>query len=135
MISSNMVMSIVRKTDNLKQVKAMYQQGLGLDVLDEFRNIDGYDGVVLGHPEYGYTIEFTDRPYSKPYQLSDCYIVFHIGDTQKWELICRAMIRAGFKFVEARNPYWTRVGKTFEDPDGYRVVIQNGELRMRGNKK
>ena len=26
--------------------------------------------------------------------------------------------------VKAFNPYWDRKGKTFEDPDGYRVVLQ-----------
>src|SRR5262245_158380 len=27
--------------------------------------------------------------------------------------------------VKAFNPYWDKQGKTFEDPDGYRVVLQN----------
>jgi len=26
--------------------------------------------------------------------------------------------------VKSFNPYWDRKGKTFEDPDGYRVVLQ-----------
>lgn len=25
-------------------------------------------------------------------------------------------------------PYWDKQGKTFEDPDGYRVVLQNAPL-------
>ena len=32
---------------------------------------------------------------------------------------------AGFEPVTAFNPYWERDGLTFEDPDGYRVVLQN----------
>jgi hypothetical protein len=27
--------------------------------------------------------------------------------------------------VRAFNPYWDRHGKTFADPDGYRVVLQH----------
>jgi hypothetical protein len=27
------------------------------------------------------------------------------------------------------NPYWDRQGVTFEDPDGYRVVLQNATWR------
>ena len=27
--------------------------------------------------------------------------------------------------IESYNPYWNNVGKTFEDVDGYRVVIAN----------
>ena len=35
------------------------------------------------------------------------------------------MIAAGHSPVPPYNPYWDLVGKTFEDPDGYRVVLQN----------
>jgi hypothetical protein len=35
------------------------------------------------------------------------------------------MLTAGFSPVPAFNPYWDRNGKTFEDPDGYRIVLQN----------
>ncbi|MGB5102475.1 MAG: hypothetical protein WBO04_04040 [Steroidobacteraceae bacterium] len=36
-----------------------------------------------------------------------------------------AMYAAGFVAVQPYNPYWSRLGRTFEDPDGYRVVLQN----------
>jgi hypothetical protein len=32
---------------------------------------------------------------------------------------------AGFAPVSSFNPYWDRDGLTFEDPDGYRAVLQN----------
>jgi hypothetical protein len=35
------------------------------------------------------------------------------------------MMAAGYEPVSSFNPYWDRVGRTFEDPDGYRVVLQN----------
>ena len=31
---------------------------------------------------------------------------------------------AGFDPVPSFNPYWDRDGVTFEDPDGYRIVLQ-----------
>ena len=34
------------------------------------------------------------------------------------------MRETGFQPVAAFNPYWDRDGVTFEDPDGYRVVLQ-----------
>jgi prolyl oligopeptidase len=34
------------------------------------------------------------------------------------------MAAVGFREVEPVNPYWKRAGRTFEDPDGYRIVIQ-----------
>jgi hypothetical protein len=33
--------------------------------------------------------------------------------------------RPGAPYHLAFNPYWDRSGRTFEDPDGYRVVLQN----------
>jgi hypothetical protein len=35
------------------------------------------------------------------------------------------MREAGFARVASFNPYWDRDGRTFEDPDGYRIVLQN----------
>jgi prolyl oligopeptidase len=31
---------------------------------------------------------------------------------------------AGFRQVASFNPYWEVRGCTFEDPDGYRVVVE-----------
>jgi len=35
------------------------------------------------------------------------------------------MLAAGFRRVPSYNPYWEVQGQTFEDLDGYRVVLQN----------
>jgi hypothetical protein len=35
------------------------------------------------------------------------------------------MVEAGYRPVPSNNPYWDQNGKTFEDPDGYRVVLTN----------
>ena len=35
------------------------------------------------------------------------------------------MLAAGFRSVSSANPYWDVRGRTFEDLDGYRVVLQN----------
>jgi hypothetical protein len=35
------------------------------------------------------------------------------------------MMAAGYWPVASFNPYWDRSGRTFEDSDGYRVVLQN----------
>jgi hypothetical protein len=37
------------------------------------------------------------------------------------------LINAGFKSVISFNPYWDANGRTFEDHDGYRLVLQNAE--------
>jgi hypothetical protein len=35
------------------------------------------------------------------------------------------MVAAGFREVESFNPYWSTNGRTFQDADGYRTVLQN----------
>ena len=39
------------------------------------------------------------------------------------------MLAAGFRPVVSFNPYWAARGRTFEDPKGYRVLLQNAEWK------
>jgi hypothetical protein len=54
-------------------------------------------------------------------------LVVYEADTVLWQARCESMAAAGFVTVVAANPYWDVRGRTFEDPEGYRVVIQNDE--------
>ncbi|HEX6993589.1 MAG TPA: VOC family protein [Gammaproteobacteria bacterium] len=61
-------------------------------------------------------------------------LVFYVPSPEDWKARCQAMIEAGFLEVEPVNPYWKRYGRTFEDPDGYRVVIQRAAWHGSGRK-
>ena len=50
--------------------------------------------------------------------------VFYLPDAAEWQAVVTRCKRAGYEPVPAFNPYWERLGVTFEDPDGYRVVLQ-----------
>ena len=50
-----------RPTDDLEAVVRFYRDGLGLDLLYEFRDHDGFDGVMLGREGAGYHLEFTRK--------------------------------------------------------------------------
>jgi hypothetical protein len=52
-------------------------------------------------------------------------LVFYLPDRPDWQVAVNRMLAAGFAPVPSFNPYWDRAGLTFEDPDGYRVVLQN----------
>lgn len=54
------VMRVARPTDNLDEVVEFYTKGLGLEVLYEFENHEGFDGVILGFPGASYHLEFTN---------------------------------------------------------------------------
>ena len=127
MIPRDATLRVVRPTDNLSKITAMYSNALGFEMLRQYKDQDGFDGVVLGHEKHGYHLEFVHQQGASvgmaPTQ--DNLLVFYIDCSRLWERNCRSMIDAGFSVVESNNPYWDGVGKTFEDLDGYRVVLQN----------
>ena len=118
---------VARPTDQLQSIAEMYERGLGLSVLATFTDHDGFDGVILGRESEPYHLEFT----TKKGQLfgrapsEDHLLVFYIADEREWDATCGEMLRAGFRRVESANPYWELHGRTFEDLDGYRVVLSN----------
>ena len=121
------VMRVARPTDNLAAIADMYTRGLGLTVLATFTDHDGFDGVILGHPRHAYHLEFTSQ---RGHQVGtaptqDHVLVFYIPDPRGWTEACDRMVAAGFRSVPSYNPYWDTHGKSFEDLDGYRVVLQN----------
>lgn len=118
---------VARPTDDLAAVVAFYRDGLGLDVLAEFHDHDGFDGVMLGRHGAGFHLEFTrtaGHPAGRA-PTADNLLVFYLPDVAGWHAAVARMERAGYAAVPAFNPYWDRRGRTFEDPDGYRVVLQN----------
>jgi hypothetical protein len=120
-------MRVARPTDNLAAIAAMYTKGLEFAVLAEFKDHSGFDGVILGHPRQPYHIEFTSQQGHKVGKAptKDHLLVFYVPDKDEWESRCAQMISGGFQQVASYNPYWDLHGRTFEDIDGYRVVLQN----------
>jgi catechol 2,3-dioxygenase-like lactoylglutathione lyase family enzyme len=118
---------VARPTDQLEAVVAFYRDGLGFEVLYQFADHDGFDGVMLGHRGAAYHLEFTrtaGHPAGRA-PTEDNLLVFYLPDGAEWRAAVARLEQAGFRPVPAFNPYWERTGKTFEDPDGYRVVLQH----------
>jgi catechol 2,3-dioxygenase-like lactoylglutathione lyase family enzyme len=120
------ILRVARPSDNLDALLHFYEQGLGLRLLHRFEGHEGFDGIILGAPGSPYHFEFTSaRGHAAgraPTQ--DNLLVFYFPDPVEWTAAVTRMRKAGFQTVPAFNPYWDRVGATFEDPDGYRVVLQ-----------
>lgn len=118
---------IARPSDDLTMVIRFYRDGLGFTVLYEFTDHDGFDGVILGHQGAAYHLEFTRRAGHRAGRAptEDNLLVFYLPDEGEWQAAVARLEAAGYAAVMAFNPYWDRKGKTFEDPDGYRIVLQN----------
>ena len=119
---------VARPTSDLDALLKFYHVGLGFEVLYEFKDHDGFEGVMLGHRKAAYHLEFTHKTGHKSGRAptGDNLLVFYLPDTEEWKLAVAGLVSQGYKAVPAFNPYWDKKGITFEDPDGYRVVLQNG---------
>ncbi|MEJ7138115.1 VOC family protein [Amphibiibacter pelophylacis] len=117
---------IARPVKDLQRAEAQYKLGLGLQELGRFVNHEGFDGVMLGIPDADFHLEFTccrTHPLA-PAPTAEDLLVFYVPEPLLWKSRCNAMLNAGFTETESYNPYWRGLGRTFEDRDGYRVVIQ-----------
>jgi hypothetical protein len=120
---------IARPVFDLARSVDMYCRGLGYVVLGSFEDHEGFDGVMVGAPGGAYHFEFTHcraQPVT-PTPTAEDLAVFYIPGAEDCESACRRMVAAGFRTVAPVNPYWDLRGRTFEDGDGYRVVLQNAE--------
>ena len=118
---------VARPSDDLDALLSFYRDGLGLDLLYRFEDHAGFDGVMLGRPGAPYHFEFTRAAghIAGRAPTEDNLLVFYIPDEAEWQAAVARMQAAGFDPIPAFNPYWDANGRTFEDPDGYRVVIQH----------
>ena len=126
------ILRVARPSDDLEALLRFYQQGLGLELLARFDGHDGFDGIMLGRPGAPYHLEFT-RAHGHAAgraPTADNLLVFYLPDDDAWQAAVRRMHDAGYAPVPAFNPYWDRTGATFEDPDGYRVVLQNASWTL-----
>jgi catechol 2,3-dioxygenase-like lactoylglutathione lyase family enzyme len=120
---------IARPVIDLARSIDMYRRGLGLRIVGSFENHDGFDGVMLGVQGANYHFEFThcrSHPVA-PAPTAEDLVVFYIPDAPEWQAACTRMLAAGFKQVASFNPYWDVYGRTYEDTDGYRIVLQHGQ--------
>ncbi|KAL2019637.1 hypothetical protein VTK56DRAFT_9452 [Thermocarpiscus australiensis] len=118
---------IARPTNDIDALLPFYRDGLGFEVLLTFADHEGFDGVLLGHKSAGYHLEFT-RHHGHDVggaPTQDNLLVFYLPDNDSYAGAVARMEGVGFRAVASYNPYWDRCGKTFEDPDGYRVVLAN----------
>src|ERR1700754_1198987 len=116
-----MQLRVARHTERLDDVVRFYRDGIGLNEIGGFHEHDGYDGVFLEVPGTAGHLEFTsggghDAPRPHPESL----LVLYLGDRAAVDAIAA---RLGTGPVPPANPYWAEHGLTFEDPDGFRVVL------------
>ncbi|KAF2799446.1 Glyoxalase/Bleomycin resistance protein/Dihydroxybiphenyl dioxygenase [Melanomma pulvis-pyrius CBS 109.77] len=124
---------IARPTPSIQALLPFYISGLGFQIIGSFSQHAGFDGVMLGHPSLTYHFEFTNQEGHDPGRspTQDNLLVFYLPSEAEWKEAVGRMEKEGFQAVKSWNPYWDAdgKGKTFEDADGWRVVLWNGEWK------
>jgi catechol 2,3-dioxygenase-like lactoylglutathione lyase family enzyme len=117
---------VARPTDRLEEVVRFYRDGLGLAELGRFEGHAGYDGVLVGLPGEQCHLEFTSHVDGSPCPAPtrDNLLVLYVADDAELRAAAERLKALGHPPVESENPYWPAHGAvTFEDPDGWRVVL------------
>jgi GNAT superfamily N-acetyltransferase/catechol 2,3-dioxygenase-like lactoylglutathione lyase family enzyme len=116
-----MQLRVARHTERLDELVAFYRDGLGLPEIGRFRDHDGYDGVFLEVPGTGAHLELTaGGGHRAPTPHPESLLVLYLG-TQ--EAVRAVASRLGTDPVTPANPYWAEHATTFQDPDGFQVIL------------
>jgi catechol 2,3-dioxygenase-like lactoylglutathione lyase family enzyme len=119
-----MKLRIARHTTNLNRIIDFYGRVLGLKVLGEFKDHLNYSGVFMGLAGANWHFEFTVSKSIPHHETDDDdLLVFYAASLGEFAAIKKRFIKNNVKVVKPKNPYWEKNGITFEDPDGFRVVI------------
>ncbi len=116
-----MQLRVARHTERLDELVRFYRDGVGLTEIGGFRDHDGYDGVFLEVPGTGTHLELTaGGRHGAPIPHPEALLVLYLGDE---EAVHTVSARLGIDPIAPANPYWGERGTTFEDPDGFRVML------------
>lgn len=117
---------VARPVRDLARTGDMYSRAFGLCVLGAFEDHAGFDGLILGTPGADYHFEFTHgrRDPVRACPTAEDLVVLYIPDEIRWQATCARALAAGFRQVTSVNPYWEVRGRTYEDEDGYRIVLE-----------
>ncbi|MGI4737186.1 MAG: VOC family protein [Janthinobacterium lividum] len=120
------ILRVARPTNDLAALRRFYVDGLGMSELYAFGQHDGFDGLMVGHAQAPYHLEFTSQAGQlvERAPTTEHLLVFYYPEPAAWKAAVARLRAHGYAAVPAHNPYWDQQGLTFEDPDGYRVVLQ-----------
>ena len=116
-----MQLRVARHTERLRELVEFYRDGIGLTEIGAFRDHHGYDGVFLAVPGTGTHLELTaGGRHGAPAAHPESLLVLYLGDAEAVETVAA---RLDVDPVAPANPYWAEHGITFQDPDGFAVVL------------
>jgi hypothetical protein len=121
---------LARHTNKLKEIVNFYVNIIGLDILGEFKNHSGYDGVFVGRNNLDWHLEFTQSNDLVKHKFDeDDILVFYPNTQIEYNKIMNALTNHNIIKIKAKNPYWQVNGITIKDPDEHNVIISNIKIQ------
>lgn len=119
---------MARPSADLDSARRFWVDGVGLSVLWETGpdHQEGHALLMVGPQAAQWHLELVHDPAAlaaNPPGPEDL-LVLYLGEQPAEDTLQRIGAHGGTR-VAARNPYWDRWGFTFEDPDGYRLVLSH----------
>lgn len=119
-----MILRVARHTEQLEEMARFYTEVLGLEVLGNFQNHAGYGGIMLGHKNRGWHLEFTQSDRSARHNSdADDLLVFYPTTLDEYHKILERIQRHKIKQITPENPYWIDNGIVIADPDRFKIVL------------
>jgi YycE-like C-terminal domain/YycE-like N-terminal domain len=112
---------VARHTERLQRSSPFHRDGVGLPEIGGCHDHHGYDGVFLSVPGTGTHLELTSGGgHVGPEPDPESLLALYLGDDDAVQTVAAHL---GVEPVVPTNSYWAEHGVTFEDPDGFRVVL------------
>lgn len=118
-----------RHTQKIESLIYFYTSVLNFEVLGEFKNHEGYDGVFIGIKGENWHLEFTQNE-EKPRSVfdDDDILVFYPTTKKSYDEILKNLKKFEVPLLEPKNPYWKNKGVCFEDCDHYKLVVSKEKI-------
>ncbi|QES93689.1 VOC family protein [Empedobacter brevis] len=119
-----------RHTNRIKEIETFYTKILNLDILGDFKNHNGYDGLFIGKANTDWHLEFTTSSDHVNHQFDedDC-LVFYPETQNEYEAVIKNLEFYRIEPIQAKNPYWNINGISFLDPDGFVVIVSSLRIK------
>ena len=119
-----------RHTNRIKEIETFYTKILNLDILGDFKNHNGYDGLFIGKANTDWHLEFTTSSDEVNHQFDedDC-LVFYPETQNEYEAVIKNLEFYRIEPIQTKNPYWNINGISFLDPDGFVVIVSSLRIK------
>lgn len=116
---------VARPTTDIDRAIAFWIDIIGLELLSQFADHAGYDGVIFGFADTSWELELTRRSSGTPTPTPthEDITVLYVAKKVAAEIVSRLQ-DAGHRSFAHPNPYWRAMGASAHtDPDGYTLIV------------